>query len=132
MALSELIDGFRDEFPEFEDDDVYPDSMLNFWAGLGDRLLNVDRWGDLRTDGLKLFVAHNASLAAQNVANAAQGGVPGTGLGLVTSHSVGPVSESMDTQSSMEEGGGNYNLTTYGTTFLRLSRIVGSGGVQIW
>jgi hypothetical protein len=128
MAISSIVSNFRTDFPEFEDDDKYTDSMINFWAALGDKMLNIERWGDLRTHGLELFVAHNIALSAQNALN---GGVPGVGMGIATNQSVGPISEGLDVQAMVEQDGGNYNLTLYGTMFLRLSRIVGMGGAQI-
>ncbi len=128
--LSSLVLTFRSDFPEFANVANYPTSMINFWAVLGDKMLNEDRWGDLRTHGLELFVAHNITLQAQGIADAAAGGIPGGG-GLVASQSAGSVSVSMDTTSGAEQDGGNYNLTTYGKQFLRLSRIVGMGGVFV-
>lgn len=128
--LSSLVSTFRRDFPEFANVTTYPASMINFWASLGDTMLNTVRWGDLRTHGLELFVAHNITLQAQDIADAAAGGIPGGG-GLVASQSAGSVSVSMDTTSGAEQDGGNYNLTTYGKQFLRLSRIVGMGGAFV-
>lgn len=128
--LSSLVSTFRSDFPEFANVTTYPTSMINFWASLGDTMLNTVRWGDLRTHGLELFVAHNITLQAQDIADAAAGGIPGGG-GLVASQSAGSVSVSMDTTSGAEQDGGNYNLTTYGKQFLRLSRIVGMGGAFV-
>ena len=125
-------DQFRIDFPEFVDKTKYPDPMITFWAGLGDTLLNVRRWRDLRPYGLSLYVAHNVALAAMNRAAAIAGGMPGQNVGITNHESVGPLSVASDVQSSIEENGGQYNLTTYGSQFLRLSRIVGMGGAQIW
>ena len=124
-------DQFRLDFPEFADTTKYTDAMLTFWAGVGDLLLNVIRWADLRPTGMALFVAHNIILQAQHVENAAAGGVPGTGNGLIASESAGPLSVSVDNNATVEEKGGNYNLTVYGTQFIRLSNIVGMGGAII-
>jgi hypothetical protein len=131
MAINSLIASFREDFPEFEDDDKYTDSMINFWVALGDKLLNIDRWGDLRTHGLMLWTAHNIALQSMNSSNLSSLQTPGVGFGIPTSQSAGPISESIDVGMALEEGGGNYNLTLYGSQFLRLSRIVGMGGAQI-
>ena len=91
-------------------------------------MLNTVRWGDLRTHGLELFVAHNIVLQAQDVADASAGLVPGNNAGVIASQGAGPVSMSIDTMNTAEKDGGNYNLTSYGRQFLRLSRIIGMGG----
>jgi hypothetical protein len=122
---------FRLDFPEFSDEVKYPDSMITFWSGLGDKLLHTRRWGDLRPEGLALYTAHNIVLAAQNVEDGAAGAAPGAEGGLIASESAGPLSVNLDTQSTIEQDGGNYNLTNYGTQFLRLSRIVGMGGAYV-
>lgn len=122
------VDQFREEFTEFTSETDYPAAMINFWYGLAEAQLNVARWGDLLDYGYKLFVAHNIALAAQN---SATGVVPGQ-VGLVTSESAGPLSYSKDTHSVTEMDGGHWNLTTYGTQFLRLARIVGTGGYQVY
>uniref|UniRef100_A0A6M3M467 Uncharacterized protein n=1 Tax=viral metagenome TaxID=1070528 RepID=A0A6M3M467_9ZZZZ len=122
---------FRIDFPEFADITKYPTSMLNFWAGLGDTLLSISRWGDRRPYGMSLFVAHNIVLAAQNSATAVAGGDPGSSGGLVSGEGAGPLNYSIDTSSISEEGGGNYNESLYGRMFLRLARIVGTGGIHV-
>lgn len=132
MATTDfVIADFRAGFPEFVDAAVYPDSLLTFWGEVGDSLLNIVRWGTRRVFGLQLFVAHNITLAKQHSLNAAAGGVPGTGVGVSSSQSVGPISESIDTQVSAHRDAGHYNLTTYGVQFWNLSSIVGMGGYQI-
>jgi hypothetical protein len=122
---------FRGHFPEFANETIYPDGSLEFWASVGDLLLNSDRWLDLRDAGLELFVAHNICLQAKDMAAVAAGGVPGESNSMISSQSVGPVSVSLDTAAGIEEKGGNYNLTSYGTRFLRLARLVGMGGTVV-
>lgn len=125
------ITTFRAAFPEFADTTKYPDAMLTFWSGIGDNMMNTRRWGDFLDQGLMLFVAHNAVLAAQNVAASVAGDNPGTSTGLIGSQSAGGVSVSIDTTSTSEQDAGNYNLTTFGQMFIRLSRIVGMGGKYV-
>lgn len=129
MATTFDIDQFREEFPEFANESSYSDSMITFWSGMGIALLNTDRWGTLLDYGLKLWTAHNISIAKQNDQ---AGVVPGTGAALLASESAGPLSYSRDTHSTVELDAGNYNLTTYGQQFIRLARIVGTGGYQIY
>lgn len=128
MSASFTVDDFRNKFPEFTDDELYPDEMINFWAGLGIKMMNEERWGELLDDCLKLFVAHQVALSGQNNAT---GATPGTS-GLIASESAGPLSYSKDTHSATELDGGHWNLTTYGSQFLRIARMVGAGGYQVW
>lgn len=118
---------FRANFPEFADETDYPPAMITFWSGLAVKRLNEERWGDMLEEGWQLLTAHYISIAKQN---AEEGIVPGSVGGLLASESAGPVSYSRDTHATIIEGGGDYNLTTYGTMFLGLARIVGSGGYQ--
>ena len=122
---------FRLEFPEFTDVTKYPDTVILFWAHFGDRIMNIQRWGDFREDGLKLFVAHNITLWRQGYAIAAVGGIAGLGVGLASSESAGPLSYSMDYGSFLTAGAGEYNLTRYGLMYWRLVNIVGMGGTVV-
>jgi hypothetical protein len=127
------IQQFRIDFPEFASDTKYPDTMITFWSGIGDKLLNVTRWDlfQLRTEGLSLFTAHQITLAAMNVDDASADIDPGRSTAVITSENAGGVSVSMDTAASLEEAAGHYNETLYGRQFLRLSRLVGTGGAFV-
>jgi len=131
--MSFTVEQFRLDFSEFSaiNPQVYSNGLINFWAGIGDLRLNIDRWGDLRDHGLELFVAHHISISVADKNVAALGGITGQASSLKSSKSVGDVSVSYDNNAMIETDGGNYNLTTYGREFLRLARIVGMGGAQI-
>jgi hypothetical protein len=88
------------------------------------------RWGQFYNTGLRLYVAHNLALERQAARQAASGGAP-MGSGVISGRSVGPASVSYDTQFGSENDGGNYNLTTYGSRFLRYLRMAGMGPVQV-
>lgn len=122
---------FRAAFPEFADTVRYPDAMLNFWAGIGERLLIAHRWAAVYDYGLQLFVAHNITLAAQNAASGASGGVPGSASGPISSKAVGSVSVSYDSASTIEPNAGHWNLTSYGKSLIHLARMIGAGGIQV-
>lgn len=124
---------FRAAFPEFADTARYPDAMLDFWSGIGERLMfpQQHRWDTVYDYGLQLFVAHNITLAAQNVAASGSGSVPGNISGPTSSKSVGSVSVSYDTASSIEPNAGHWNLTTYGKMLIHLARMIGAGGIQV-
>ena len=124
---------FRSDFPEFDasNPQVYSDSQITFWAGVGESLLNERRWGDLLPYGLELFVAHHISLAKAEQEASTLGQVAGQGAGLVSGEGAGGVSFNLDTQATLKSNAGNYNLTTYGREFYALVTIIGIGGAQL-
>lgn len=125
------VQTFRTDFPAFADTTVYPDAQVNFYLGLGTKLLSSPRWDDLRDYGLELFVAHNLVLAAKDVEASAAGDHPGLETGSVASMAVDKVNISFDNNASLDEKAGHWNLTTYGKQFIRLARMAGTGGVQL-
>ena len=129
--MSVSVASFRTSFPEFSEQTVYPDATVEFWLGLAGRLLRPAAWLDLLDDGTRLFVAHNLVLAGSASRAATSGSAPGVASGAVSSKTVDKVSMSYDTAGAMIEGGGQYNLTTYGQRYLQLERVVGMGGSQI-
>lgn len=122
---------FRTDFPEFADTGRFTDSSITFWSGVGERLISLDRFGDLYSQALNLFVAHNITLAAGNVSAAATGGLPGSAGGIVSSKAVGSVNISYDTASAMLPSAGHWNQTVYGRQYIQLARLVCAGCVQI-
>lgn len=125
------ITQFRSEFPEFNDTVLYSSTMITFWATLAEKQVLADVWGDLVTQGVKLYVAHEITLAAQNVKSGQSKGMPGTTGGIATSKTVGSVSVTYDANNSSELGAGHWNLTTYGKQFMRLARLFGMGALQL-
>lgn len=122
---------FRTAFPEFADTGTYSDATIGAWISAAANLLSADRWGSILDLGTELFVAHNLVLGARDRKAAANGGVGGSSSGVVASKSVDKVSVSYDTGAGTLEGGGAWNLTTYGVRYLQLARMVGAGGMQI-
>ena len=122
---------FRQDFPEFADTTKYPDPAVNLWLGLASTTLPADRWCDYLDIGMELFTAHNLALAAGNQATAAVGGAPWQVKGPMTSKAVDKVSGGYDSGAATLDDGGFFNLTTYGIQFLQLSRMIGSGGIQL-
>jgi hypothetical protein len=49
----------------------------------------------------------------------------------VSAKTVGPITQSFDTAAGQTEGAGDWNLTTYGQRFARLSAMFGAGGLQL-
>jgi hypothetical protein len=122
---------FRQQFPEFADDTKYADSVVGFWLDVVNRMLNADRWADLLDIGLALALAHHLVIAVREQGTAIAGKVPGAVMGAQTSKSVDTVSVSYDVGAVTNEGGGFWNMTTYGIQFLGMARMVGMGGVQL-
>lgn len=122
---------FRATFPEFANPTRYPNAMLDFWLAFATRMVNADRWAEMTDMGVSLVLAHNVSLAAQADRQATYGKVPGGTQGVLTSKSVDGVSAGYDVSMASEEGAGNWNLTTYGARFYRLSQMMGMGPVQL-
>lgn len=118
---------FRVNFPEFASTTTYPNGQVEFWFGFAYNFLNSHRWGDSIDYGAQLFTAHNLALEARAGAESAAGGIPGGQVGPLSSKSVGPASASYDIGSGAEEKAGHWNLTTYGTRFIRLSKMMGAG-----
>lgn len=125
------IGQFRIDFPEFCEAARYPKSTITWWSNLGEKLISEERFGDCWLNAVELFTAHNISLAAQNVKDSAAGKVPGSRGGAVNSKAVGPSSVSYDNASSMEDGAGHWNQTTYGRQYIQLARLMGHGCIQL-
>lgn len=126
------VDQFRLEFPAFADASQYSDEMVSFWIDQAVNYTPIDqrRWGQFYNLGLRLYVAHNLALERMSMIQASRGAAP-VGAGLPTSKSVGGVSISYSVDFGSETGGGNWNLTIYGSRFIRLLREAGSAPVQL-
>ncbi|OWT69217.1 MULTISPECIES: DUF4054 domain-containing protein [unclassified Achromobacter] len=122
---------FRQDFPEFADTTVYPDSQVTFFGALAESLLPECRWGTLWPFGVELFIAHQLALAGKNSKTSEAGGTPGAVTGPMTAKSVDKVSASYDAGAVTLEDGGFWNSTTYGTQLLFYARMIGAGGVQL-
>jgi hypothetical protein len=121
---------FRQNFPEFTEA-LYPTPMVTFWSNFGERMVLEKRWGDEKPTGVQLFTAHHLVLAKSNVDSSAVGGLPGQTSGPTASKTVGSASISYDTNSTLEENAGHWNMTTYGKQFIHLARMFGAGAYQL-
>jgi hypothetical protein len=135
--MSTTANAFRRNFPEFNDNNVYPDPVVDMWLAFAGELLapSLNRWGGLTsatyTMGINLMTAHELVLARQAQAAAANGAAPGMQSGPINNKSVDKVSVGYDTAATIEEGAGHWNLTTYGSRFLRLAKMMGAGPIQV-
>lgn len=124
----------RTDFPEFASEVTYPTTLITFWLDVMDKLMRpaVLRWDTLYDPGLELATCHQLVLEAQAQKSSAFGGPPGVNTGPQSQKAVDKVSASFDTQASIELDGGHWNLTVYGTRFLRLVRMMGAGATQVY
>jgi Protein of unknown function (DUF4054) len=122
---------FRAAFPEFEDTAKYPDAQICFWGEVAEKQVVARRWKCQTQLGIYLYTAHEITLAGNNYQTGNNGGTPGGQSGPMNSKTVGSVTAAYDTQQGMEKDAGWWNLTSYGKQFIRLSRIFGSGGLQL-
>lgn len=129
--MTVTVKTFRGAFTEFADPARFPDAMLSYWLDIASKLVNTDRWGNLSDNGVSMFAAHNATLERRAMDEADLGGIPGMSTGIVNNKSVDKVSVGYDTQGGVELDAGHWNLTIYGTRYIRLARQMGMGPVQV-
>lgn len=140
--MSVTPDSFRGSLPVFANAAVYPDEAVQFWLGIAKLMLPVRRWGNPSPTAdvppttqidfaYVLYIAHHLILEKQSGDAAAKNATPGVQKGAISSDSVGSVSRSYDTSAGLELEAGHWNLTVYGTRFVRIANAVGAGPVTI-
>ena len=121
----------RSDFPEFGDTTKYPESLLDTWLNVASNLVNAVKWAELTNLGLELVTAHFTALSVADQVSVASGGIPGVVNGPTASKSVDKVSVTKDVAAVIIEGGGQWNMTSYGIRYLTLVNLLGAGPVQI-
>ncbi len=129
MAVT--TDSFRADFPEFGDPLSFTKAHIDFWLSNASLFLDSTRWGSWFDLGSELFAAHHISIEIRAQQEASTGQSPGAATGVINSKSVDKISVGFDTALSAEEGGGHWNLTIYGTRYLRMAKQIGSGPIHI-
>lgn len=130
--MTVTADSFRQNYPAFKSDTMYPSQVIDYYLTLAGLLLSEPRWTTALDMGTELFVAHHIVLEKQAMDAAATGAAPGVGIGgPVGGKSTGPISISYNTEAAVELGAGHWNQTVYGTRFIRLARMMGAGGLQL-
>lgn len=123
---------FREIMPAFTEE-VLPDDVLQHYIDMANAVVLEARWHRLWKEGMRLYIAHFATLYLQGPeedATRTQIANAGKIQGGMTSKSVGSVSVSYDNgQAATSDltGWGAWKLTTYGTQFATLARMVGAG-----
>jgi len=128
MFVAEI---FRQRFPEFRDPALYPNAVLDFWAGIAGAIVNGDRWGQLHDHGVSLVLAHHLVIAGRNKEASEVGGTPGEVKGPLNSRTVDKVTNSWNSAAVSEKDAGFWNSTSYGQEYIRLARWIGAGGIQL-
>lgn len=118
----------RADFTEFADNVKFPDAMITFWANIADKMINNQNLDTMMDTVKELFIAHNCVLEADSLSEVAFGNLPGMGKGPISSQSADKLSESY-TADAFEKDAGHWNLTTYGTRYIRTIRLFGAGGM---
>lgn len=129
------VSDFTDFYPQFTNS-VIPANVMQAFIDEANAGLSQARYHSAWTRAMALFVAHLCTLylesyvdpasSAQSVADA------GRAQGISTSQSVGDVSESVDIIAVTDPAWGDLNLTSYGQQLIRLGKLYGKGGMQIW
>jgi hypothetical protein len=122
---------FRVAFPAFANPVKFPAGMVDLWLSTAVKLINAAKWGDLADLGAQLMAAHYLALEAQAVNSATGARMPGASVGVLSSKSAQGVSASYDVSTATEKDAGHWNMTTYGTRYIRLARMMGAGPVQV-
>ena len=123
---------FRADFPEFSSVQQYPNSMVQFYIALSEKMLSVERFSDSFVYAQELFVAHTATIEARALKESSGGGIPGTMVaGIPTSKSVDKVSVSYDVSSIMDAAAGHWNMSVYGIRLWQLMGLFGAGPVVV-
>lgn len=131
MATAVSVSQFRTDFAVFADSCVYPDPMVLFWLAVADKVLNADRWNDMRVTAIELFVAHQVAIGANDLLAAKRNAIPGMVQGVLTSESVDKVSAAYDASSVTYKDAGFWNMTSYGIQLWYLIQMFGAGPVMI-
>ena len=114
-------------FPEFTNQQVFPQAQVSIWTPVAYEQLNSTRFGNQLGLAAMLFVAHNLVLSARAAASVNAGQIPGEGRGVVATKTVGPVSVTYDAASITSEGAGMWNSTSYGQRLYKLMQAYGGG-----
>lgn len=122
---------FRTDFRSFADKDKYTDQTVQLYLNLAFASLSPTAWGQFYVQGMELFAAHHLVIDARDQQVEVTGGTAGNATGRVSSKGVGGASVGWDSGSTAERDAGWWNLTTFGTRYFRLVRLVGMGGAQL-
>ena len=122
---------FRTNFPAFASSSVYPDDMMSFWLAFAYTFIPATLWGSALDLGAQMFTAHNLILEGLSNAEGANGAPPGMTVGPVVTKTVGDLTIVYDPSSGINPDDTSWNLTNYGSRFIKLAKQFGSIPTQL-
>jgi Protein of unknown function (DUF4054) len=124
-------DQFRANFVAFQNTSIYPDSMIDFWLQFAYIFISPTLWGTVVDLGAQLFVAHNLTLEGLSNAEGGNGAPPGMTSGPIVTKTVGELTITYDPSSGVNPDDTSWNLTNYGSRFVKLAKQFGSIPTQL-
>lgn len=130
------VDDFRSAMPAYTAE-LVPDEIIQGYIDAATAAVREARWHSLWKEGMRLYIAHFVTLYLETpdaVASRQQLANAGKLTGNKTSKSVAQVSVSYDNGSQATNdlaGWGAWKLTTFGTQFATLAKMVGKGGMLV-
>lgn len=129
------IESFREVMPAFTDD-IIPATVLDMYIQMADAVVKKTRWHQLWPEGMRLFIAHFATLyiAGQPIGDDPQSIVASAAnRGMASSKTVDAISISYDLSTVAQdlEGWGTWKETTFGSQFATLARMIAKGGMYV-
>lgn len=135
-------DDFFTVYPQYGPDTsgnyLVPLTILQMYINLANACLSQARYQDSWQLCMGFFVAHFATLFLQGTASAGSpaGAVleAGKAQGLITSESVGDVSDSIDYNAIANDlnGWAAFKLTVYGQQLATIGKLLGKGCMMVW
>lgn len=127
---------FRAAMPGFSVD-VIGDEILNGYVEMAHNIVKEARWHSLWREGMRLYIAHFVTLYLNAPGEGATRGAmlkAGQMPGVITNKTVGPISVAYDATQATSDltGWAAWKLTTYGTQFATLAKMLGKGGMLVW
>lgn len=126
---------FLELMPSFKGN--IPDAVLEHYVTLAHSVVKEARWHGMWKEGMRLFIAHYLTLYLMSTApdDADAVGVINAGgtNGVATSKSVGQVSVNYDVNIANGDlnGWAAWKLTTYGSQFATMARLLGKAGMYV-
>lgn len=114
-----------------------PSAVLTHFVNLANSVVKKARWHDMWEEGMRLFISHFLTLYLMSTAPDDTDAVgivnAGGASGVATSKSVGQVSVSYDVNLANGDlsGWGSWKLTTYGSQYATMARLLGKGGMYV-
>lgn len=114
-----------------------PDEVLEHYVTMANSVVKESRWHGMWKEGMRLYIAHFLTLYLMSTApdDTDSVGIINAGgtNGVATSKSVGQVSVSYDVNIANGDlnGWAAWKLTTYGSQFATMARLLGKAGMYV-